>query len=335
MAKRDDNIKHDEKAAREAMQGLVPLSATNDLAVGDDNPDVRGWSVRGKDGAVLGTVRDLLIDRKAMKVRYLDVALDRALFQADRRALIPVGVTRVDDDADVVRADVSVESLRSMPAYEGQSVTRDYESSLHTSFGGSAPTRGTNDESFYENERYDDRGLFNRGRQAATSSDSEARLTIAEEQLAIGKRQVDSGAAYLRKTVETEHVQETVPVRHEELRVERNPLDANAATDVQIGADEIRIPLVREELVVEKRAVPVEEVVLRKEVVTENRTVEADLRRERLDESSLGDATKGAAGGAAARGAGKLADKLDDLKDRVDGNPASRPGRDATDRGAR
>jgi hypothetical protein len=28
----------------------------------------------------------------------------------------------------------------------------------------------------------------------------------------------------------------------------------------------------------------------------------------------------------------RAADKLDDLKDRVDGNPASRPGPDATDR---
>ncbi|HUQ48208.1 MAG TPA: YsnF/AvaK domain-containing protein, partial [Gemmatimonadaceae bacterium] len=117
--------------------------------------------------------------------------------------------------------------------------------------------------------------------------DRAASLTLSEEQLAIGKRQVESGAAYLRKTVETEHVRQTVPVQHEELRVERHPLSADAATDVQIGADEIRIPLVREELVVEKRAVPVEEVVLRKDVVTEERVVEADLRRERLDDSQL------------------------------------------------
>jgi uncharacterized protein (TIGR02271 family) len=332
MAKRDDDIRNEERTAREATQGLVPLSATNDLQVGDDNPDVRGWAVRGKDGVILGQVRDLLIDRKAMKVRYLDVALDPALFQADRRALIPVGVTRIDDDADVVRADVSAESLRSAPAYEGHAVTRDYESSLHTAFGGSAAASRRNDESFYDDERYDERGLFGRGRKGA-AGDGEARLTLAEEQLAVGKRE-ESRAAYVRKTVETEHVSESVPVRHEELRVDRRPLDANAATEVQIGADEIRIPLVREELVVEKRAVPVEEVVLRKEVVTENQTVEADLRRERLDERSLG-GTAARAGGAAARGADSLADKVDDLKDRVDGNPASRPGRDATDRDAR
>jgi hypothetical protein len=35
------------------------------------------------------------------------------------------------------------------------------------------------------------------------------------------------------------------------------------------------------------------------------------------------------------RGARRAANKLDDLKDRVDGNPASRPGPDATDRDRR
>ena len=43
-------------------------------------------------------------------------------------------------------------------------------------------------------------------------------------------------------------------------------------------------------------------------------------------------AAAGTATGAAAYGAGRVADKLDDLKDRVDANPASRPGPDATDR---
>jgi hypothetical protein len=46
---------------------------------------------------------------------------------------------------------------------------------------------------------------------------------------------------------------------------------------------------------------------------------------------------RGAAGttGAAGHTADKLADKVDDVKDRFDGNPASRPGRDATDRPSR
>jgi hypothetical protein len=49
------------------------------------------------------------------------------------------------------------------------------------------------------------------------------------------------------------------------------------------GSDgEIRVVLMREELVITKRLVAKEEIVVRKRAVTEERIVEADLRRERL-----------------------------------------------------
>ena len=128
------------------------------------------------------------------------------------------------------------------------------------------------------------RSGFERGR--------DARLTLSREELAVGTQRVESGEATLRKTVETEHVRQSVPVQHEEVRVERRPLDASSGADVRIGEEEISVPLSREEVVVEKRAVPVEEIVVHKDVVTENREVEADLRRERLDDSSLRSSTK-------------------------------------------
>jgi hypothetical protein len=100
--------------------------------------------------------------------------------------------------------------------------------------------------------------------------------------------------------------------------------------------------------------VPVEEVVVRTNTVTENQTVEDTVRRERLEtegldqqrnlsgNSGLRAGAAGVGGAAGTSGAAdratdsglldRAADKLDDLKDRVDGNPASRPGPDATDR---
>jgi len=181
------------------------------------------------------------------------------------------------------------------------------------------------------------RAGFERGR--------EQRLTLSEEQLDIGKRQVNAGEAAIRKTVDTEHVKKTVPVQREEVTVERRPISAGSARDVDIGEDEIRVPLSAEEVVVEKRAVPTEELVIKKRLVTEEKQIEADLRKERVDDSSLRNATTrpadtaaGAAayeadraGNAVERGARKTANKLDDLKDRVDGNPASKPGPDPTD----
>ena len=58
---------------------------------------------------------------------------------------------------------------------------------------------------------------------------------------------------------------------------------AAVTAEVQETDDEIRIPVVEEELVVEKRPVVKEELVIKKSEVTRQQKVEADLRRERVD----------------------------------------------------
>ena len=87
------------------------------------------------------------------------------------------------------------------------------------------------------------------------------------------------------KRVETETVRETVPLRHDEVEVETRPVtDGQAAAGATIGeGEEIRIPLTREEAVVEKRVVPMEEVVVRRREVVEDAVVETELRRERME----------------------------------------------------
>jgi len=180
----------------------------------------------------------------------------------------------------------------------------------------------------------------------------ERRLTLSEEQLAIGKRQVQAGEVELRKTVETENVRESVPLVHEEVSVERRPLSGTDATldasSTAFGEETIRVPLMAEEAVIDKRVVATEEVVVRTNQVTENQVVEDTVRRERLVTDGLegqqlrGQNLHGSAADLSSSGAqdratnsgplDRLADKLDDVKDRVDGNPASRPGPDATDR---
>ena len=120
---------------------------------------------------------------------------------------------------------------------------------------------------------------------------------------------------------------------HEEVEIERRPItDRSAARNAKIGEDEVRIPLMAEEAVVEKRTVPKEEVVARKRQVTDEKTVEADVRRERLDESGVRQAADINATTRKRGVADKFADKADNLKDRIDGNPASKPGPDRTDK---
>jgi uncharacterized protein (TIGR02271 family) len=335
-------LQEEQTMAEQSNQQLARLDELDDYTVAEGDPDVRGWDVIASDGRKVGEVKHLIADPGAMRVRYLEVEIDRDLMagasKKERRTLIPIGGARLDDDKDlVILNSLASTAVAALPMHAaGAGIDRDYEIRHRERFAGPVATttrdRGTD---FYAHEQFDE-NRFRRGR--AMTEDDRSRLTLSEEELRVGKRQVEGGMVALRKRIETERVSKSVPVSREEVTVERRPITAADAgrTDATIGeGEEIRVPVMEEELIVEKRAVPKEEVVISKKTVTEQREVEADLRRERVDVDDsgtrAGKRAKGGAAGSAERLADRAGNKLDDLKDRVDGNPASRPGPDRTD----
>jgi uncharacterized protein (TIGR02271 family) len=112
-------------------------------------------------------------------------------------------------------------------------------------------------------------------------------MTRSEEQLRVGTTTRETGRARLRKYVATENVTQTVPVSHEEARVVREPItDANrgaATSGPAISEEEHEVVLHSEVPVVEKTAVPVERVRLEKETVTEQETVNEQVRQEQIE----------------------------------------------------
>jgi uncharacterized protein (TIGR02271 family) len=264
---------------------VVPLGELGDYEVADGHPDVRGWEVRERGGNKVGEVHELLIDTNEMRVRYLDVELDAGLAGAggNRHVLIPVGSVTLDDARDdVVLTGISASQLGGLSPYTHSGLTRDYETSLLQGLGLGA---GAGAGDFYAAQHFDDARLFSGGRRAQPArTEGAAQVTRVEEELAVGKRQVQAGEVGVRKTVETERVRTQVPVTREEVEIERRPIEAGAsARNVDIREDEIRVPLMAEEVVAEKRVVPKEQVIIRKRPVTEQRTVEADVRKERID----------------------------------------------------
>jgi uncharacterized protein (TIGR02271 family) len=89
--------------------------------------------------------------------------------------------------------------------------------------------------------------------------------------------------------VHTERESLTVPKKRVEVTVERVPVEGTAsegdetASAPQIGDEEIVVPVVEEEIVVEKRPVVKEEIRIRKDVVEEVEVVEEDIRREEVE----------------------------------------------------
>jgi len=112
-------------------------------------------------------------------------------------------------------------------------------------------------------------------------------MTLSEERLNVGTRSQEAGRARLRKYVVTENVTESVPVSHEEVRLEREPItDANIGNAMDgpaISEEEHEVVLHAETPVVEKEAVPVERVRLDKTTVTEQEQVSEGLRKEEIE----------------------------------------------------
>jgi uncharacterized protein (TIGR02271 family) len=112
-------------------------------------------------------------------------------------------------------------------------------------------------------------------------------MTRSEERLEVGTESRESGRARLRKFVVTENVTQTVPVSHEEVRIEREPItDANrdeAMSGGEITEEEHEVTLHEERPVTRKETVPVERVRLDTETVTDQEQVSEQVRKEQIE----------------------------------------------------
>ncbi|SEP01295.1 DUF2382 domain-containing protein [Amycolatopsis saalfeldensis] len=129
-------------------------------------------------------------------------------------------------------------------------------------------------------------GRADRPDQAANSGkDTRDNAMIrSEERLNVGTEQVETGHVHLRKYVVTEEQQVTVPVSHEEVRIEREPItDGRARPGTKLGEEDQDLTLHAEKAVVHKETVPVERVRMSTETVTEDQTVTGEVRKEQFD----------------------------------------------------
>jgi uncharacterized protein (TIGR02271 family) len=170
---------------------------------------------------------------------------------------------RVEDDGDGYLRPEEEETLYS---YYGRQYRRTADDSRSA---GSPATQG-------RSEGYDTSG--------PTTDDA---MTRSEEELRVGTRKQEAGRARLRKYIVTEQVQTTVPVSHEEVRIEREPItDANrdkALSGSDLSEEEHEIILHEEQPVVEKNVVAKERVRLASETVTEDAKVDEAVRKERIE----------------------------------------------------
>ncbi len=143
---------------------LAHLSEMDNFEIADGEPDINGWDVRTMAGEKIGDVDDLIVDTATMKVRYIEVKLEKELApNEDRRhALIPIGSARLDDDKDDVMVSLRSDQLMSLPAYVRGKLTREYENELLTGFTrpDTPSSLAREPGAFYDGEYFDEGRAF-------------------------------------------------------------------------------------------------------------------------------------------------------------------------------
>ena len=238
-----------------------------------------GYTVYDQDYEKIGNVDDLFLD-ESDQPEYIGVKMG---FLGTRTTLIPFHIARVNDARQVIEVAADNETLKNGPTFDDErEITPEFENEVYSYYGlqrasttQESPTYGA----YYAEQSTQTTGVAN---PTDMSNEDEVRVQRTEEELRVGTREREAGSIRVRKRVRTDHERIEVPTRHEEISVERVPVEGEAS-EAEIGEDEVVIPVTEEEVVVHKRPVVKEEVRVRKDVVEDTEVVEEDVRREEVE----------------------------------------------------
>ncbi len=236
-----------------------------------------GRTVLDKDGDKIGKVDQVLINDETGNPEWLGVTT--GMF-GKRQSYVPLAESRfVGEDVQVA---YTKSHVKDSPNFDVETrLEAEEEADLYAHYGlqympleAQAPVAGHAPEA----------GTVARD---TDGTQTDSAVTRSEEEVRVGTMRQEAGRVRLRKYITTESVSHTVPVEREEVRIEREPItEANAGAAMSgpdLSEEEVEVTLTEEEPVVEKRVVPKERVRLDKDVVTEQETVSAELRKEQID----------------------------------------------------
>jgi len=105
-------------------------------------------------------------------------------------------------------------------------------------------------------------------------------MELKEEELKLNRQTVDAGKVEVEKDIETERRTLDVPVTHEEVVIERHPVDRRPVSGPLNDDDEIEVRLQEDRVTLDKQAVVYEEVEVDKRQIRDTEHVTEDVRRE-------------------------------------------------------
>jgi uncharacterized protein (TIGR02271 family) len=237
---------------------------------------VTNGNVVEANGNKIGSVGQIYLDDQTDEPNW--VTVKTGLFGTSE-SFVPLSGASLSGSDIVVTYDK--DTIKDAPRIDPDGhLTPEEEASLYAYYG----LGGTADRSANYDHGTDRESAVGRDTSGPTTDDA---MTLSEERVRVGTHTQEAGRARLRKYVVTENVTQTVPVSREEVRLEREPItDENrdrAMAGPAISEEEHEVVLHQERPVVEKEAVPVERVRLDTETVTDQVTVDEEVRKEEID----------------------------------------------------
>jgi uncharacterized protein (TIGR02271 family) len=245
-----------------------------------------GTDVFGADGDKVGSVSgvegDYLVVSKGFFFPTDYYIPTSAINTADAEGVY-LNVTKdeaLNQGWDTIPTTTSTSTVEGGPAYTDQGFTNRVRTDAYApGTAHDATTRG--DESLVDKVKDaftgDDPAYA--GERRTTDADT-TRVELAEEELTAHTRPVDRGQVQVDKVVTEEEQTIDVPVTEERVTVRRRPATAADGDQVGFADDTITVPVLGEDVVVDKQAQVREVVEIGKEQVTDTRRVTDTVRRE-------------------------------------------------------
>jgi uncharacterized protein (TIGR02271 family) len=238
-----------------------------------------GAPVHGSDGAKLGKVEAVYLDNDTEAPEW--VAVKSGLF-GSHVSIVPL--SRGSWDGNALTVPFDKDAIQAAPHHDPDvALSPADEEDLHRHYGITGTQQSTASEG--RRDRAGESGVQGRDTSGPTTDEA---MTRSEERLRVGTEQREAGRARLRKHIVTENVSTTVPVAHEEVTLQREPITEANRGDALSGGDlteeEHEVTLTEQRAVASKETVPVERVRLGTETVTEQQQVDETIRKEQIDQ---------------------------------------------------
>lgn len=247
---------------------------------------VIGTTAYDRDGDKLGKVGQVYVDTDSG--RPLWASVNTGLFGLSE-SFVPLENATLEGDE--LRVAYEKDRVKDAPRVEAdREISEEEQSQLWEYYGLSGGSSMNDYDTTGTTGGFDRSSEFDSSRGAGhdtSGPNTDDAMTRSEEELSVGKRSVETGRARLRKHIVTENQTVTVPVEREEVRLEREPItDANrgdAMRGTDLSEEEHEVTLHEEQVVVDKKTVPVERVRVDKETRVDNERVSENVRKEQID----------------------------------------------------